>query len=138
MSSLIDHAKREIAVVGDLGYDGMIEEAVLQLLQVFADQGHSGFSASLTTDLFSRLARYEPLAPLTGEDSEWNEVTGGTFQNNRCSHVFKQADRFDGQAYDLNGKVFRQPDGACYTGNGSMAPITFPYVPKTEYVDVPE
>ena len=31
------------------------------------------------------------------------------YQNKRCSRIFKQEDRFDGQAYDVNGKVFGVP-----------------------------
>jgi hypothetical protein len=82
------------------------------------------------------LLRYEPLGPLTGEPDEWVDH-GYCMQNNRCSHVFKQADRFDGQAYDIQGKVFREPSGACYTCSDSFVPITFPYTPTTVYVDVP-
>ena len=87
--------------------------------------------------LFQKLASFEPLVPLTGADDEWMEVTDGCFQNIRCGHVFKQKDRFDGQAYDINGRIFREPNGCCYTSAESFLPITFPYTPKTEYVDRP-
>ena len=33
----------------------------------------------------------EPIAPLTGADSEWNIDSSGSFQNNRLSSVFKDA-----------------------------------------------
>lgn len=112
-------------------------KAILELLDVFSNQGHSGFSANYVINAFNKLARFEPLAALTGADDEWTEVSDGVFQNNRCSHVFKQADRFDGKAYDLNGRIFREPDGSCYTGRDSMVPIVFPYTPTSEYVDVP-
>ena len=79
-------------------------ESVLELLGVFSKQGHSGMSASYCLGLFNKLANQEPLTPLTGEDSEWNDVTQhGTepsYQNNRCSHVFKDS---DGRAYDIDG-----------------------------------
>ena len=109
---------------------------VLELLRVFADEGHSGSTAPYTVNMFKKLAMFEPLVPLTGEDWEWAEVSDGVFQNKRCSRVFKQADRFNGQAYDLDGRVFREPNGSCYTSKESRVPITFPYTPKTEYVDV--
>jgi len=48
--------------------------------------------------------------------------------------VFKDA---DGRAYDIDGRVFREPNGCCYTSSDSRVYITFPYRPKTEYVDVP-
>jgi hypothetical protein len=82
------------------------------------------------------LLAYEPLGPLTGEPDEWNEVGPGVFQNNRCSHVFKDASQFDGQAYDLNAVVFREPNGACFINRDSRKVVTFPYTPKTVYVDV--
>jgi hypothetical protein len=142
MSNLIDHAKREFLALGykpieeeEDGPNKWIQENVLELLQVFSEQGHSGFSAGYCINTFKKLANFEPLGPLTGKDSEWVEVSNGLFQNSRCSHVFKRADRFNGQAYDIYGRVFRDPDGYCYTNSDSHVPVTFPYVPKTEYVD---
>ena len=118
---------------------------VLKLLEVFDGEGHSGSSAPYAINLFEKLAKFEPVAPLTGEDWEWNEVSAGVYQNNRCSHVFKQAGLFDGQPYDIDAKVFwnwyKDKDGkpfkSYFTGINSFAPITFPYVPKREYVFEP-
>ncbi len=119
---------------------------VLKLLDVFDGEGHSGSSAPYTINLFSKLAAFEPVAPITGEDWEWVEVSTGVYQNKRCSHVFKQADRFNGQAYDIDGKIFWEwyrssEDGkihkSYFTGSESCVPITFPYTPKREYVFVP-
>ena len=146
MSNLIDHAKREFEIsgyipVGQVQEDGpnkWIQENVMQLLKVFADQGHSGSSAPYCVSMFEKLAMFEPLTPLTGDDSEWAEVSEGVFQNKRCSHVFKQADRFDGQAYDLEGKIFRDPGGGWYTNYHSAVPVEFPYYPEPVYVDETE
>lgn len=143
--SLIEHAKRELAAMGYIpleqpqedGPNKWIQQNLLELLEVFSKQGHSGSSASYCISAFQKLASFEPLEPLTGEDSEWNEIGEGQFQNNRCSHVFKQPDRFNGQAYDLHGLIFREPSGICYTSSNSLIPITFPYTPKSTYVDVP-
>ena len=85
---------------------------MLELLEVFSKQGHSGFSASFCIKYFSALAKYEPLAPLSGEDGEWSDVGNGMFQNNRCSHVFKR----DGIAWDINGYIFKEQSGSCHTG----------------------
>jgi hypothetical protein len=83
---------------------------------------------------------------LTGEDWEWNNVSDvfgcETYQNKRCSAVFKQTDKFDGQPYYLDGKVFwewyKSDDGemskSYFTGGDSQVPIVFPYTPKSEYV----
>lgn len=144
MSNLHKHALAEFRAAGWTDADGKFEDEmqeaickhVLELLKVFADEGHSGSTAPYTVNMFKKLAMFEPLVPLTGEDWEWSECGNGVFQNKRCSRVFKQADRFNGQAYDIEGRVFREPTGACYTGAESRVPVTFPYTPKTEYVDV--
>lgn len=145
MSSLIEHAKREFLAAGYKPIDQCendpnkwIQEDVLELLEVFSRQGHSGFSAPFAIQYFTKLAAFEPLVPLTGEDSEWNDIGNGVFQNNRCSHVFKSAKEFNGQAYDIEGRIFREPDGSCYTSADSRVLITFPYTPKREYVNVQE
>jgi len=128
-SGLMRHAESELGPNMDI--------EVRELLHVFASQGHSGGSAAVTAALLGKLLRYEPIGPLTGEPDEWTEVGPGVFQNRRCSRVFKDAEVFGGQAYDLQGKVFREPNGACFTNRDSRVPVTFPYTPRTEYVDVP-
>lgn len=135
--NLLDHAERELPPPGDDEMQALMNAQLKELVLVFSTHGHSGFSASWARQCLDKLLAYQPLRPLTGEPDEWCEVGDGVFQNRRCSHVFKQADRFDGQAYDLNGRVFREPSGACYTGRDSMVPVTFPYTPATVYVDVP-
>jgi len=113
------HALRELRAIGyvplDLpqenGPNKWIQNNVIELIRVFSKQGHSGMSASYCISMFEKLARFEPLGPLTGADDEWNEVGEGMLQNNRCSHVFKGA---DGRAYDIDGRIFREPDGGCY------------------------
>jgi hypothetical protein len=145
MSNLHKHALAEFRAAGWTDADGKFEDEmqedickhVLELLKVFSDEGHSGSTAPYTVNLFKKLAMFEPIVPLTGEDWEWHEPSPGVFQNTRCSRVFKQADRFNGQAYDIEGRVFREPTGACYTGAESRVPVTFPYTPMTEYVNVP-
>lgn len=135
--SIREFAKDELTRAGffdkDSMYGGMLGEAVMKMIDVFADEGHSGMSASVAISAFEKVARFEPLTPLTGEDDEWFEVTDGMFQNRRCSHVFKE----NGQAYDIEGRIFREPSGACFTSRESRVPVTFPYVPKREYVDRP-
>jgi hypothetical protein len=149
MSNLKNHALMEFRAAGwcdeNGKFDDEMQEAicnhVLKLLEVFSDEGHSGSSAPYAVNVFKTLAMFEPLVPLTGEDWEWNEVHDGVFQNKRCSHVFKQADRFDGQAYDIDGIIFydwyTDEDGnkskSYFTGRDSCVPITFPYTPTKEY-----
>ena len=140
MSNLLKYAESEMRRAGlydeDSDYDGMIPEAVMALMKVFSDGGHSGGSAPLAISIFNKLARFEPLTPLTGQDDEWMEVAEGVYQNVRCSHVFRDVKVFDGKPYDIDGRVFREPDGSCHTTSLSRVQIEFPYSPKTEYIDV--
>lgn len=155
-----DHAFQEFKAAGWLDENGEFKDemqaqicnSVIDLLHVFAKEGHSGSTAPYAIDMFSKLAGFKLIAPLTGEDDEWSEVSEGVFQNRRCSHVFKQKDRFNGQAYDIEGKVFFEecerdlhPDEpgypgkdkykAYYTNRNSFVPVTFPYTPFTIYVE---
>ena len=135
--SIQEFAKSELERAGwfstDGFYGGLMGQAVMKMIDDFAKEGHSGMSASIAVDIFKTLANWEPLTPLTGEDDEWDETGEGVFQNRRCSRVFKNA---DGQAYDINGRVFREPNGVTYTSRESRVYVTFPYTPKTEIVDV--
>lgn len=153
MSNCREHAIMEFKAAGWIDSDGKFNDEwqellcmqVLELLDLFTTHGHSGSTAPYAISLFEKLARFEPIVPLTGEDWEWYEASEGVFQNKRCSHVFKQADRFNGQPYDINGKVFwnwyhgedGKPFKSYYTGRESFVPITFPYTPKCEYVFAP-
>ena len=155
MSNYKKHAMNEFKAAGWMTEDGTytdeMQEAicnhVLALLDVFADEGHTGSTAPYTVNLFKRLAMFEPVAPLTGEDWEWNEVGDGVFQNKRMSSVFKQADRFGGQPYWLDGKVFWEwasspniddgkPFKSYFTGRESSVVIELPWVKpeRSEYV----
>ena len=153
----IDHAKREFLAVGykpikecEDDPNKWIQENVLELLDVLSKQGHSGTSIHFVVDYFSKLAKFEPLCPLRGDDSEWNNnIDPDMWQNNRCSHVFKK----NGVAYDIDGYVFwhwserdleedeagspgKRRYKSCFTSRESRRLVTFPYTPKREYVEV--
>lgn len=140
ITQLEKYAERELRMAGiydaDSDYGGGLAHAVMGLVKAFANQGHSGFSAKATLDLFNKVANWEPIQPLMGTDDEWTEHIDGCFQNKRCSRVFK--DRKDDPAYDIDGRVFRDSNGAYFTDKNSKVYIKFPYTPKTEYVDVLE
>lgn len=159
MSNLHKHALMEFRAAGWTNEDGsfkdemqeMICNHVLKLLDVFTEEGHSGTTAPYAINMFKTLAMFEPIAPLTGEDWEWNEVSERAgrkcWQNKRASHVFKDEEG----AYDINGYVFwewckrqlDEDDGgypgesvykSYYTCRESRKVVDFPYTPKTEYV----
>ena len=137
MNNLVDYAKDELKRIGmiDSGeaYNDWATKAILDLIELFASQGHSGFSAPYVANMFHRLAMFKPASPLTGEDDEWNEVGDGVFQNKRCFSVFKNK---DGTAYNIEGKVFTNDGELWYTNRDSRVNVTFPYVvpDKPEYV----
>lgn len=156
MNNYEKHAMIEFKAAGWLDENGnfkdemqeLICKHVLKLLEVFDGEGHSGTSAPYTINLFDTLARFKPIAPLTGEDWEWHDVSrysgrdnGPVYQNIRASHVFKD----NNGAYDIDGKVFwewarrdldEDEEGypgttiykTYYTSYDSRVPVTFPYV----------
>ena len=105
-SNLVAHAVRELTLCGmldgDSDYDGGIGPAVLDLIRVFASQGHSGGSAAVTAGLFVRLAAFEVLSPLTDDPNEWIDVDGeGLLQSRRQASAFS---RDGGTTYTVNGQ----------------------------------
>lgn len=113
---LVDHSTEELKRAGlfdkDSDYNGMIGNAVLELMKTFASQGHSGFSASWVTELFSKLSKYETLTPLTEDETEWMDVremgidTDVTlFQNRRNTAAFATNPKDKATWYHVDGKA---------------------------------
>ena len=138
MSNILAHANVELDRIGmtEDSADEMnraMRKHILHMMKEFAEEGHSGFSASYAISILTRLMDFKPLSPLTGDDAEWNEVGEGHYQNKRRSSVFKSA---DGSCYDINGILFwewyKDEDGKAsriyYTGKDSRVPVTFPYI----------
>lgn len=153
MSDMLKWAEQELKLAGydvndpEDGPNRWLAEGTLELLKVFAEQGHSGSSAPYAVALFEKLAMWKPIAPLTGDDDEWMEAGTGVWQNRRNSGVFKGE---DGQAYWIDGRVFWEwvthpellngfPFKSYYTSYDSRVHITFPWTQpdKSEYVFVP-
>jgi hypothetical protein len=148
MNNLEKHARDEFRAAGWMDENGKFNDEiqelicaqVLDLLNMFSKHGHSGTSAPYALNMFEKLARFKPIAPITGEDWEWVEISpmitgveGPRYQNKRCSSIFKD----DDGAYDIEGKVFWEwnvredgtPYASFYSNKGCHLPITFPYIP---------
>lgn len=127
-SSIVGYAERELRLAGwyhkDAFYGDLMPKAVMRQARLFSIEGHSGMSAGLAMNITKQVCMFRPLSPLTGADDEWNEVGEGTFQNKRCSTIFKDA---DGRAYNIEGKVFEDPDGGRFTSRESRVSVTFPW-----------
>lgn len=130
-NNLYTFAEEELKLLGE---DPDMVSHILKMVKVFAEEGHSGFSANYAVNLLSKILKYEPLTPLTGEDNEGTPLDYDPdmkFQNKRRSHVFKRA---DGSAYNSQFYIFQDKDGSCFTNSDSSKDITFPYVPRKEYI----
>lgn len=108
MSNLVAHARRELETAGffddDSDYGGMIGDAVVELVEVFAKQGHSGMSASIVLQLFEQVADFKALTPLTTDPDEWVEAYGNSRQNRRQPEAFSED---GGKTYHLLGEQRR-------------------------------
>lgn len=120
-----------------------VTKAILELLDVFEKQGHSGFSASYIVNLFKDLVDYKPLSPLTGEDDEWTDdaISFGpndvpSQQNKRCYCLFRK---------NHDNSTARYMDDIIFSDNGGITwftceakarkyrkPIQFPWMPPAE------
>ena len=100
-----------------------IEECVLDVLDLIANQGHSGFSHGYFLSLLIPLLKGKPITPLTGKEWEWDNEYG-LIQNKRCFSVFKDP---DGSAYSTEGYAFSDNGGKTYrTRRESRKTITIP------------
>jgi len=150
MSNTKTHAERELKILENLTPDAIIVEfknEIIALCEAFGKSGQSGGSAPYTAKAISmaveKLMMQQTVAPLTGEDSEWNDVSGingsTMFQNNRDSRVFK--DGINGKAYFIEAIIWDGNIGGRFHGwSGNISSNQyikqFPFYPKTFYVDV--
>lgn len=154
MANLVEYAKKEFLKLGYTpvvkcgeGPDKWLQESVIELLEVFSKQGHSGSSAPYTINMFKKLAAFKPISPILCTDDEWFDIGSSdeSYQNNRCYSIFK--DGKDGKPYYGDAIVWRNQDGISYTGTvfnskrekiKSSQTIKIPFNPKTFYIDVIE
>ncbi len=128
---------------GNEDYGIMCYQAAGELLKVFEAQGHSGYSAQLVKQIFSRLVDGKPLTPVTDEDDQWMEYAQylsaddgiRRYQHKRMSSLFKQVD-VDGTVSinDIDRvKVYDKEIDAYFSTRfidgliNEIWPIVFPY-----------
>lgn len=128
MTSL-EYAKVELDRIekDDEGYQDVINKQILEIIEIFSKQGHSGFSASYALNVLERLLRHKPLSELTGEDDEWEKSISGNWKNKRCWSVFKDK---DGNVYDIETIICSDDGGITwFSSNSFQKKVTFPYYP---------
>lgn len=102
MSNLVEHAKRELGIIGE---EPEIVQMYVNVVEAFAAFGHSGGSASVAIPTINALLQFKNLSPLTDDPEEWNHVSeevwgedGGIWQSSRNSEAFS---RDGGKTYYL-------------------------------------
>ena len=101
--NLTDYAYSQLDKAGlfdlDSDYEGMIGKVVMELIELFSNQGHSGFSASWVTDIFNKLSRFKPIVPIDNpmmleeyrDCSEYMDISKGQFlQSTILSNMFSE------------------------------------------------
>lgn len=136
MGNLVEYAKKEMEIAWPEPDDmqDRMKQNVIEIVQIFSDQGHSGLSAAYILRILRRVLNWNPISPLMGYESEWGQAYGDEEmqQNKRCSHVFRE--HYDNRtAHDIHGKVFSDDGGETwYSCRESSVPVTFPYYPPDE------
>jgi len=117
-SQFLRWAENEVKAAGllqaDSDYDGMLGEAVLDLVNVFDSQNHSGMSAAMVRAIFDNLANWKPLSPLTDNPDEWMEVSEELWQSRRNPACFSKD---GGKTYEDNNDpcwLHEDEDGCTY------------------------
>ena len=155
MKEIIEYAKSELSKSGWVNEYGecINDEYILQvricrrlieMFQFMENTNNQVEGIDILLDFVDRLTNLKPITPLTGEDDEWEEISTGNYQNKRCKSVFKTNETVKGQAFDLEHTIFwkwttdslGKKEKNFFITYDSTAPVTFPYMPKKEYVEV--
>ena len=132
----IDELKIACLFDKDSDYSGGIGKAVMELVEVFDRQDHSGASATFVANLFYRLANWKPLTRITSNPDEWicirvNERGEKVFQSKRCPSVFTDEKLLaENKAYDIDYYYKIDENGATYTDKECTKIVDLPYRPK--------
>ena len=110
MSNLVNHAKRELATINE---DPETTKSIVKMVEIFADMGHSGGSASVAIAMLTELLEFRNLSPLTDNPDEWFfhgedmwGAPGGIWQNKRNGEAFSPD---GGKTYYLISEGGSQP-----------------------------
>jgi len=139
MSNIVDYSKRELALLNKDNdvIQERINKNIIEIVETFSNQGHTGFTASYVLGVIDRLLRWKPIMPLTGEADEWKDCgfNKGYKQNKRCGSVFLDK---NGVAID-HDEIMISDDGGYtwfYSNIIPLTPITFPYTPPEKPKEV--
>ncbi len=120
-------------------------QSALKAYKSLCDDGHSGFSFSITKNILIRLMNSLPLTPIEDTPDMWNEITFQdedgtvTYQCKRMSGLFKRIHKDGTVTYSALRDYCQEitnPNDTYSGGVGNiideMFPITMPYYPSAE------
>lgn len=159
MNNIRKHAQKELDILFDLEPDHLLidfREEILNLCEKFGNSGQSGgsapYTASLLSNIIKKICLFDVIAPIIGSDEEWVNVFEDTYQNKRCSALFK--DGKNGFSYYIDAIIKRDQNGNCWSGKAWLSEEdyksgdrkkmigkrgyvkSFPFEPKTFSIDV--
>lgn len=139
--SLIEHAEYELKLAGynvnkeikdidtDQDYADKIGNAALELIKVFAKQGHSGFSAQVTLKIFNRLVNHKPLTDeLSNNPNEWQDMSVqngyATWQSKRNCSCFSHDMKTYYDIDDPENNIYEKDENGNLTGYVQLKPLS--------------
>ena len=126
MSNLVEFAKREFSELGWLDGDDKMQklvcENVIELLQAFSNQGHSGFSGGYILSLFSQLVNFNPITEVKDENLFWSGCGRDVMQHKKMPTIFKS----NGKTYWIDGVVFECDSGTRWSSSDSKMIVDMP------------
>lgn len=123
MSELVEHARRELALLGER--DEAFVASIVAAVQGFCSYpGHSGGSAEIAIEYVHDLLRYRTLTPLTRDSAEWidrSEISGvPLWQNARDPRAMSED---GGRTYWLVDEVPQDSDSTTAPRHIAAEPI---------------
>lgn len=93
MSNLVEHARRELELLGQFKEDPIFAQSIVAAVAAFDSYpGHSGSSAEIATEMLYDLLQLKNLTPLTDNPDEWEKqlIDPEAWQNRRNGAAFSQ------------------------------------------------
>ena len=147
--NLKEHALQQFELLGwtkDGKFKDDMQEDIcngtLKLIEIFSEQGHSGMTAPYAISLFEKLASWKSIADITANREWWNgDIGSGNMVQSRiqCDVFSTEEDLKKNRAYFLDGIIFKDRDGCCYTNSKSRVWFDLPGLPpksiyKKDYI----
>jgi hypothetical protein len=94
-SNLVDHARRELELIGE---DPEVVDWYVSVIRAFTGFGHSGGSASVMIPTLNDLLQFKNLSALTDDPDEWNHISDAV-----AGHEDLWQSRRNPEAFSHNG-----------------------------------